>query len=164
MRLREMAPFLSLTVLFFLLCGCGIRPLAGVEPIERQLVVTGYCRCDECCGWHRGLGGWPVYSSGPNKGKRKIIGITASGTRAWHGTIAADTTRYPFGTVMYVDGYGYGQVEDEGEDIKGDRIDIYFNSHSQALLWGKKTMTVSIWLPPITPDAVSEDHSPHEDE
>jgi 3D (Asp-Asp-Asp) domain-containing protein len=150
MRLRGIALFLISAGSFSLLCGCGIRPLAGVEPTEQEFLVTGYCRCDECCSWHRGFGGWPVYSAGPNKGKRKIIGITASGTKAWHGTIAADTAKYPFGTIMYVEGYGYGQVEDVGEDIKDDRIEIYFNSHSQAMRWGRKTMTVSVWSPPIT--------------
>ena len=36
------------------------------------------------------------------------------GRRARLGTIAADTRRYPFGTIMYVPGYGYGRVEDRG--------------------------------------------------
>jgi 3D (Asp-Asp-Asp) domain-containing protein len=87
----------------------------------------------------------PVYSSGPSKGKRKKVGITASGTRARRGTIAADTSRYPFGTVMYIDGYGYGRVEDRGGSIKGDRIDLFFPSHRSALEWGRQTIKVKIW-------------------
>ena len=58
-------------------------------------------------------------ASGPSKGKRKDVGITATGTRAKTGTIAADTSIYPFGTIMYVPGYGYGRVEDVGSAIKG---------------------------------------------
>jgi len=61
------------------------------------------------------------------------------------GTIAADTKYYPFGTRMYVPGYGWGRVEDRGSAIKGaGRIDLFFDSHSQALEWGRKTIKVEI--------------------
>ncbi len=65
------------------------------------------------------------------------------------GTIAADTAHYPFGTRMYVPGYGWGVVEDRGSAIKGpDRIDIFMNSHGEALEWGRQTLEVEIELPP----------------
>ncbi len=65
-----------------------------------------------------------------------------------YGTIAADTTYYPFGTRMYVPGYGWGTVEDRGGAIKGpDRIDIFYDSHSQALQWGRKKVHVTIERP-----------------
>ena len=80
------------------------------------------------------------------KGKPKKVGITASGTRAKKGTIAADTTLYPFGTVMYIPDYGYGRVEDRGGAIKGERIELFFGTHKQALQWGKKTKRIKIWL------------------
>ncbi len=61
------------------------------------------------------------------------------------GTIAADTSHYPFGTRMFVPGYGWGRVEDRGSAIKGpDRIDLFFSSHSEALRWGRKKVTVLI--------------------
>ncbi len=61
------------------------------------------------------------------------------------GTIAADTRYYPFGTEMYVPGYGWGVVEDRGSAIKGPRhIDIYLNSYKKALAWGKKKIRVRI--------------------
>ena len=61
------------------------------------------------------------------------------------GTIAADTKYYPFGTVMYVEGYGKGVVEDRGSAIKGqDRIDLFFRSHRKALKWGRKKIMVKI--------------------
>jgi len=64
------------------------------------------------------------------------------------GTIAADTKYYPFGTRMYVPGYGWGKVEDRGGAIKGpDRIDLYFNSHNEALQWGRKKVKVNIEPP-----------------
>lgn len=61
------------------------------------------------------------------------------------GTIAADTTYYPFGTRMYVPGYGWGVVEDRGGAIKGPkRIDLYYTSHTEALKWGRKNVRVTI--------------------
>ncbi len=61
------------------------------------------------------------------------------------GTIAADTKHYPFGTRMFVPGYGWGVVEDRGRKIKGpNRIDLYFNSHEDARQWGRKKVRVTI--------------------
>lgn len=64
------------------------------------------------------------------------------------GTIAADTKYYPFGTRMHVPGYGWGVVEDRGGAIKGpDRIDLFFDSHNDALTWGRKKVRVVIEYP-----------------
>lgn len=61
------------------------------------------------------------------------------------GTIAADTEYYPFGTRMHVPGYGWGMVLDRGSAIKGqDRIDLYFDSHQEALAWGRRKLRVEI--------------------
>ena len=61
------------------------------------------------------------------------------------GTIAADTKYYPFGTRMHVPGYGWGTVEDRGSAIKGaQRIDLYFDSHNDALEWGRRKLPVTI--------------------
>ena len=49
---------------------------------------------------------------------------------------------------MFVPGYGWGVVEDRGGAIKGpDRIDLYFDSHSDALEWGRKRVKVEIYKP-----------------
>lgn len=61
------------------------------------------------------------------------------------GTIAADTKYYPFGTRMYIPGYGWGVVEDKGGAIKGpDRIDLFFDSHADAIQWGRRKVNVEI--------------------
>ncbi len=121
----------------------GLGPATMVVPME----VTAYCPCKQCCAWKRNWLFRPVYASGSLKGERKTVGQTASGTQADVGTIAADTARYPFGTVMYVPGYGYGRVEDRGGDIKGNHIDVFFKKHHQAEKWGRATLNVYVWLP-----------------
>ena len=130
-----------------MLSGCArIRPPRGVKPVARVMMTTGYCKCKQCCGWKRTWYGRPVYKSGPLKGQRKKVGYTATNVRARHGTIAADTSRYPFGTVMYIEGYGYGRVEDRGSAIKGEHIDLFFGSHSEALDWGRRRKKVKVWF------------------
>lgn len=99
-----------------------------------QFVLTGYCPCVICCG--------------------KTNGITASGKLATSNhTIAADS-RYAFGTQMIINGQVY-TVEDRGGAIKGNHIDIFFNSHSEALAFGKKTADVYLY----TGSADSEESS-----
>jgi len=105
--------------------------------------------CDagsESCGWKRKYGciGPPVYAYGPREGKPKKVGITADGTKAGKGTIAADASRYPFGTKMYVPGYGWGVVHDRGSAIKGDHIDIFFEDRDDALEWGRRYLDIII--------------------
>lgn len=132
--------------------GCATRhfdlPRGGPDRVM-EMEVTGYCPCGICCGWKRswfGLGP-PVVASGPNKGRRKVVGQTASGTRARPGTVAADTRVLPFGTVVYVEGYGWGRVEDRGGAIKGAKLDLFFKHHREALEWGRQRKRVRVWLP-----------------
>lgn len=61
------------------------------------------------------------------------------------GTIAADTRYHAFGTRMYVPGWGWGVVQDRGGAIKGPtRLDLYCNSHKEALKWGRRKVPVTI--------------------
>lgn len=114
-----------------------------------QMEVTGYCNCGKCCNWERTVLslGRPVIKSGAAKGQPKEVGLTASGTRTHRGTIAADTSVLPFGTIIYVPGYGYGRVEDRGGAIKGQKLDLWFSSHEAALQWGRKKIEVQVWKP-----------------
>ena len=132
--------------------GCATTGAIDVPPNSRrvvvEMVVTGYDSGPSSCGWTRNWYGRPVYNYGPLKGRPKAVGITASGVRAQHGTIAADATHYPVGTVMYIPGYGHGIVEDCGGDIKGpSRIDLWFRSRQQALEWGRRKMKVIVYVP-----------------
>ena len=52
------------------------------------------------------------------------------------------------GTIMEIPGYGYGRVEDRGGAIKGrNRIDLWHSRHGDAIKWGRKDLTVRVWLP-----------------
>ena len=125
--------------------GPAVRPPRNVEPYRLTVTVTGYCPCRKCCNWRRKLWGRPIVASGPARGRPKRVGITSSGTRAHRGTIAADLGVFPYGTVMYVPGYGYGRVEDTGRSLKGRHIDLFFPRHAQALRWGRRRVRVLVW-------------------
>lgn len=67
-------------------------------------------------------------------------GITASGTRVKEGrTIAVDPKVIPIGWWVYIEGIGFRRAEDKGSAIKGNKIDVYFDSNSHAIKFGKKT-------------------------
>ena len=130
--------------------GCqtiGIRPPPGTHPVSVLMEVTGYDSGPISCEWTRDWLGRPVHSTGPRKGMPKKVGITASGARARHGTVAADPRYYPFGTVLYVPGYGYGRVEDTGGAIKGpNKLDIWFPTERDAKHWGRKrNVRTTVW-------------------
>lgn len=91
--------------------------------IERY-TVTAYCPCVKCCG--------------------KSNGITASGIKAVEGVTVAMNKSIPFGTKIYIDGVGERIVQDRGGAIKGNRIDLYFDSHQEALNFGRQTKEVII--------------------
>lgn len=87
--------------------------------------IVYYCSCRICCG---------SYSSG----------VTASGKKAKAGrTIAVDTRVIPMGTKIKISGYkNYRYAEDTGGGIKGQVIDVFCNSHSEALKRGTRTKKV----------------------
>ena len=136
------------------LSGCGRRRRRTMSHAPRKrktatvlMEVTAYSSDQESTNWRRGrILFWRAYvASGPNKGRRKTVGLTSSGTWARYGTIAADTRYYPYGTVMFVPGYGRGVVEDIGGAIKGPRrLDVFFKTRRQALKWGRQTLKVRV--------------------
>ncbi len=138
--------FFTIAIALIVCTGCrGNGPSSRAPSAVRNMTVTAYCDCQKCCGWKRTWYGKPVHAYGAQKGERKRVGVTASGTDAKVGTLAADTSRYPFGTMMYIPGYGYGRVEDRGGAIKGDHIDLFFKTHKEALEWGRQQRQVRVW-------------------
>jgi uncharacterized protein YabE (DUF348 family) len=58
--------------------------------------------------------------------------------------IAVDPRVIPLGTKVYVEGYGYAIAADKGSAIKGNKIDVFFASKSDAYRWGRKTVKIKI--------------------
>ena len=86
--------------------------------------VSAYCACVKCCG--------------------KTNGITASGAKATaNHTIAAPST-YKFGTKIEIAGMGIYTVEDRGGAITGNKLDIYFNTHQEALKFGRRQLQIRV--------------------
>ncbi|SHI50794.1 3D domain-containing protein [Lutispora thermophila] len=71
-------------------------------------------------------------------------GITRSGLKVRHGIVAVDPSVIPLGTWLYVEGYGEALAADTGGAIKGNRIDLYFDSPSDVAKYGKKKVKVYI--------------------
>jgi resuscitation-promoting factor RpfB len=58
--------------------------------------------------------------------------------------IAVDPNVIPLGSKVYVEGYGYAIASDTGGAIRGNKIDVFFSSQSQALGWGRRTVKIRI--------------------
>jgi len=91
--------------------------------------VTAYCPCSKCCGEY-------------------ADGITACGhkIRPRDAFVAADE-KFAFGSELIVPGYNEGKpvkVLDRGGSIKGNRLDVFFHTHEEALQWGVKYLEVKI--------------------
>jgi len=100
------------------------EPITTQKYTEVVATLTAYCPCKRCCG--------------------KTDGITASGTQATAGrTVAVDNSIIPYGTEIIIDGHSY-IAEDCGAAVKGYTIDIFFDTHEEALSFGKQTKTVYI--------------------
>lgn len=89
-----------------------------------KFIATGYCPCSKCCG--------------------KNTGITAMGTKARANHTVAMPKGYNFGTQIQIKGMGTYTVEDRGGAIKGNKIDIFFNTHQEALDFGRRTVYLKV--------------------
>lgn len=69
---------------------------------------------------------------------------TATGTRPRPGVVAVNPKIIPYGTIMYIEGYGWGIAEDTGGAIRRrtDLIDLFFYTHDEAHAWGRRTVKV----------------------
>lgn len=100
------------------------------EPVSLGVyTITAYCPCERCCG------------KSPDD---PLYGITATGTTATEGrTIAVDPDVIAYGTVVYIDGQAY-VAEDCGGGIRGNQIDLFFDSHEDAVQWGVQEREVFV--------------------
>jgi 3D (Asp-Asp-Asp) domain-containing protein len=98
---------------------------ANTEPSRYRrslsMVATAYSRFDTGCGSY-----------------------TARGNLLRKGLVAVDTNVIPLGTRLYILGYGYAVADDTGGAIKGHKIDLAFDSHTDAIQFGVQRVTVYI--------------------
>jgi 3D (Asp-Asp-Asp) domain-containing protein/septal ring factor EnvC (AmiA/AmiB activator) len=73
-----------------------------------------------------------------------LTGTTATGIPTSWGVVAVDPAVIPLGTRMSIPGYGEGVAADTGPAVRGATIDLWFPSCSQALAWGRKTVTITL--------------------
>lgn len=110
----------------------GVVPSLGDKIVDSdyqllQMRVTAYCPCSICCG-------------------NSSDGITANGHVIQSGDrFVAAPRDIPFGTVIEIPGYGKVPVWDRGGAIKGNRLDVFFPTHQEALVWGVKLLDVKVW-------------------
>lgn len=141
-RLSLIAVFISVVALLLALvtsctnekanAGTVPEPVATEAPQKKSrktepkslgtFTATAYCPCYECSeGWGNS---------------------TATGTKAKEGrTIAVDPKIIPYGTTVIINGKEY-VAEDCGGAIKGNKIDLYFDTHEETLEWGKQQVEV----------------------
>ena len=69
---------------------------------------------------------------------------TATGSRLKKGIVSVDPKLIPLGTKLYIEVYGYAVADDVGGAIKGHRIDLAYDSRSEALQFGRQTVKVYV--------------------
>jgi len=81
-------------------------------------------------------------------------GLTSTGTRVTEGrTIAVDPKVVPLGWWVYIDGLGFRRAEDTGSAVKGNVIDVYFDSNDYANRFGTKRGYTVYVIGPTKPAA-----------
>ena len=95
--------------------------------------VSAYCPCKKCCGDF-------------------ADGHTANGYKIKENDrFVAAPKNYYFGTEMIVPGYNNGKVvvvRDRGGAIKGNKLDVYFDTHQEALNFGRQKISVKVRIIP----------------
>lgn len=69
-------------------------------------------------------------------------GKTASGKKPIEGITCAASRRFPFGTRLKIEGVGVRVVQDRLARRFDSRVDIFFNDHKKALVFGKQRLNV----------------------
>lgn len=120
-RLKEVERIEVLPLRHILLTPKGLYRVKKVMKME----ATAYCPGPECTG---------IFADG----------LTSTGKKAGYGIVAVDPRVIPLGTRLYIDGYGLAVAEDVGAAIKGRRIDLCFDTHLEAIRFGRKNIRVHL--------------------
>ena len=96
----------------------------GKPAVIKTANVSAYCSCESCCG--------------------KADGITADGWQLQEGDLVVAAPKgIAFGTVIDIPGYGKATVRDRGGAINGNKLDVWFPTHAEALKWGRQILEVT---------------------
>lgn len=110
------------------------EPIQAPEFHSCEAIITAYCSCQKCCGrWALNRPNGVVY--------------TSTGAVAQAGvTIAVDPNVIPYGSHVVIDGHEY-IAQDTGSGLRGSmpHIDIYCDSHQEALQIGRQTKPIIWW-------------------
>lgn len=114
--------------------GLNLAKIAsGRNSFDMTVNASAYCACMICCG--------------------KTNGITASGKKAQAYYTIAAPKNYPFGTIIYLEYFkdspskGWYIVQDRGGAITNNRIDLFYNTHSEALKFGRRNLKAVVFFP-----------------
>ena len=98
--------------------------------------MTAYCSCTHCCGK------WAYNRPVDENGNEIVYGST--GEKLIDGvSIAVDPNVIPYNTEVIINDNTY-IAHDTGGAIDGNRIDVYFNNHQEALNFGVQYAEVFI--------------------
>lgn len=83
-----------------------------------------------------------AYYAGPEDCGPYADGLTAIGYKAMYGVVAVDPKVIPLKTPLYIEGYGFAIAADTGGAIKGNSIDLCFNTYKEACSYYMKNLKV----------------------
>lgn len=69
---------------------------------------------------------------------------TATGVAPSVGMVAVDPSVISLGSRLYIEGYGYARAADTGGAIRGNTVDLFMESYSQCINWGRRTVKVYV--------------------
>jgi len=127
-----MTKYLKAGLIALLLCSMFINPVFAPiytappqppKPEPLKMIATAYSRSEE---------------------EGTADGITASGTIVRPGVVAVDPEVIPLGTKIIIEGMGTYVAEDTGGAIKGNRLDIYYESRKEAFEFGVQSVNVFV--------------------
>lgn len=102
------------------------------EPVSwGTFKLTAYCSCSLCCGK------WAY-----NRPDGVVYGAIGEELKEGY-SIAVDPSVIPYGTEVIINGKAY-KAQDCGGAINGNRIDVYFEDHDDALEFGVQYKEVFI--------------------
>lgn len=106
----------------------------AVEPVSLgEFKLTAYCSCEICCG---------IWAN--NRPNGIVYGAIGEELKEGY-SIAVDPSVIKYGTEVVIDGKVY-KAQDCGGAIKGNRIDVYFENHDDALEFGVQYAEVFVNL------------------